>query len=231
MAESCSSVRCAAFLAFTEDHKIICVAHKSVSALFEFPVALVQHNVSQQAGLMVRPCGTPSGLSSNIPPDHALLLSGICGSARSPVRPIIVSDRIWMSLLWLTVSKYFSKSISTTYRVALCDVGLAFLQCVMRTAFRSETKAVVRELSPRRLVSGYLADCLLDQPVHDGWYSQFSGFPVLFGYFYPPHGLGRYFPSRRACTSSFRFSFKEGQKFIHLHTVDSACTLVPLDLA
>jgi hypothetical protein len=93
-------------------------------------------------GLSGPPCGTPSGLSSNIPPTMTPARRNLWISEIT--RPsFIVSDSIWMSLLWFTVSKYFSKIHIDYPSVALGDVGLALSERIMGTSFRSESKAVV----------------------------------------------------------------------------------------
>lgn len=60
--------------------------------------------------------------------------------------------------------------------------------------------------------------------------SQFSGFPVLLGYFHPSNGAWTVFSVPKGLNELVLVLFQEGQKFIHLHPVDSTCTLVPSDL-
>ena len=65
-------------------------------------------------GLSGPPCGIPVSVFSNIPPLITPALRYLCVS--DITRPsLMVLDNTSISLLWHTVSKNFSKSISTTY--------------------------------------------------------------------------------------------------------------------
>ena len=109
---------------------------------------------------------------------------------------------------------------SFTYFSALC-------QCVMCASAWSEAIAVIRKLCFVDR-SEFLRNRLLNHSVYYSWYSQLPYFAFLLLWVFLPFGQGwvYIFPSLNCLTSSSRWSFQIGQKFIHLHSVNSTCSSV-----
>ena len=72
--------------------------------------------------------------------------------------------------------------------ITLGYIFLRALQCLVTTPVRAEAEAVIAELA---FVNGtqYLADGLLDYPVHNGRDAEWTRLPVFLRYFYTKDGI------------------------------------------
>ena len=114
--------------------------------------------------------------------------------------------------------------------IALIHKLEAGFECIMRSSFRAESVTVFRELHLIQWCQ-FLCNCLLYHTVDHRWDTQFPYFPfLLFGYFYPADWVGFVF-SFPQLLNEFRLVFSQvGQKFIHLHSIDSTFAFVPFHL-
>ncbi len=120
---------------------------------------------------------------------------------------LIVSDSNWMSLLWLTVSKYFSKSISTTYLYPSVMFIWHLLSASWALLFGRNPKLLSENCLSKIGVRIWHMACWISLSTTVGIPS-FLVFPFLLGISTLRTGFGRYFPSRRDCSSSSRFLFR-----------------------
>src|SRR5699024_3247501 len=110
--------------------------------------------------------------------------------------------------------------------ISLVHVFSALCQCVMCASAWSEAIAVIRKLCFVDR-SEFLRNRLLNHSVYYSWYSQLPYFAFLFfGYFYPSDRGGFIFSLPYLPDQFVPVVFQIGQKFIHLHSVNSTCSSV-----
>ena len=179
-----------AFSTADVDVAIIRVAHEPVAPSFKFPIQFVQDEVRQQrakAGrLAASPPGWPRRARASSTP--AVRNARISRSTRLSAIRFATSA---ISRSWLTRSKNFSRSMSTTPPIALVDVGLRLGHGLMGGASRAEAVAVLAERRvPQRLKP--LQDRLLDQAVKHGGNAEVAPSASRFRVFAPvaPAGAG-----------------------------------------
>ena len=102
-----------AALAFRQQHDVVRVTDKYNSTLLILLVKLIQIDVCQQGG-KISPCGEPSSVSMTTPFSITplfkyLLIHWITLSSLTFLR------RIFRSISWFRVSKYFDKSNATAW--------------------------------------------------------------------------------------------------------------------